>query len=152
MKYLCSKNCHTQVVSKASCLEKLSHSNSDRKNTCIAMSAMFNLLKHTHTHTHTQPFYGSMDFVRNNPGELISEETFTHSHLSWSSIVPYPLPPSNTIHGILSVQSTCLAVFSTISLQVFSWPGTLHFKLHTFLHQSLSFRSTCLLPSQPVLL
>jgi len=29
-------------------------------------------------HTHTQPFYGSMDFVRDNPGELVPEETFTH--------------------------------------------------------------------------
>jgi len=55
--------------------------------------------------THTQPFYGSMDFVRDNPGEPVPEETFTHSHLSWSSIVPYLLHPSNTIHGILPVQS-----------------------------------------------
>jgi len=37
------------------------------------------------THTHTQTFYGSMDFVRDNPGERVPEETFTHSHLSWSS-------------------------------------------------------------------
>jgi len=69
------------------------------------------------THTHTQPFYGSMDFVRDNPDEPLPEETFTHSHLSWSSIVPYLLYPSTTIHGILPVQSTCLTVFlSTISL------------------------------------
>jgi len=38
------------------------------------------------TLTHTQPFYGSMDFVWDNPGEPVPEETF--SHLSWSSIVP----------------------------------------------------------------
>ena len=31
--------------------------------------------------THTQPFYGSPDFLRNNPGEPVPEETFTHSHL-----------------------------------------------------------------------
>jgi len=43
---------------------------------------------HTHTHTHTQPFYGSVDFVRDNPGEPVPEETFTYSHSSWSSIVP----------------------------------------------------------------
>jgi len=46
-------------------------------------------------------------------GRLISkfvEETFTHSHLSWSSIVPYLLHPSITIHGILRVQSTSLTV------------------------------------------
>ena len=41
---------------------------------------------HTHTHTHTQPFYGSVEFVRYNPGEPVTEETFTHSHSSWSSI------------------------------------------------------------------
>jgi len=31
--------------------------------------------------THTQPFYGSVDFVWDNPGEPVPEETFTHSHL-----------------------------------------------------------------------
>jgi len=35
----------------------------------------------THTHTHTQLFYGSMDFVRDNPGEPVPEETFTRLHL-----------------------------------------------------------------------
>jgi len=59
-------------------------------------------------HTHTQPFYGSMDFVRDNPGEPVPEETFTHSHLSWSSIIAYLLHLSTTIHGILPVQSTHL--------------------------------------------
>jgi len=34
--------------------------------------------------THTQPFYGSLDFVQDNLGEPVPEETFTHSHLSWS--------------------------------------------------------------------
>jgi len=24
-----------------------------------------------HTHTHTQPFYGSVEFVRENPGEPV---------------------------------------------------------------------------------
>jgi len=60
---------------------------------------------------HTQPLYSSMDFVRDNPGEPVPEETFTHSHLSWSSVVPYLLHPSNMIHGILPVQSTRLTVF-----------------------------------------
>jgi len=41
-----------------------------------------------HTHTHTQPFYGSVDFVRDHPGKPVAEETFTHSHSSWSSIIP----------------------------------------------------------------
>ena len=34
-------------------------------------------------YTHTQPFYGSVEFVRENPGEPVPEETFTHySHRS----------------------------------------------------------------------
>ena len=37
-------------------------------------------------HTHTQPFYGSGEFVRENPGEPVPEETFTHySHRSHQS-------------------------------------------------------------------
>ena len=51
-------------------------------------------------HTHAQPFYSSLDSVQDNPGELVPEETFTHSHLSWSSVIPYLLPPSITINGI----------------------------------------------------
>jgi len=29
-----------------------------------------------------------LDFVRDNPGEPVPKETFTHSHSSWSSIIP----------------------------------------------------------------
>jgi len=61
--------------------------------------------------THIQPFYGSLDFAQDNPGEPVPEETFTHLHISWSSIIPYLLPPSTMIHGILSVQLMCLTVF-----------------------------------------
>jgi len=39
------------------------------------------------SHTHTQPFYGCLDFVQDNPGEPVPEETFTHSHSLWSSII-----------------------------------------------------------------
>ena len=36
--------------------------------------------------THTQPFNGSVEFVRENPGEPVPEETFTHySHRSHQS-------------------------------------------------------------------
>jgi len=42
--------------------------------------------------THTQLSYGSLDFVRDNLGEPVPEETFTHSHLLWSPIIPYLLP------------------------------------------------------------
>jgi len=64
-----------------------------------------------HTHILTQPFYGSLDFVQDNLSEPVPEETFAHSHLSWSSIVPNLLYPSNTIHGILPVQFMHLTVF-----------------------------------------
>jgi len=68
-------------------------------------------------HTHRESFYGSLDFVRDNPGEPVPEETFTLSHLLWSSIVPYLLHPSNMIHGILPVQFTCLQQSITQSLK-----------------------------------
>ena len=108
-------------------------------------------------HTHTQPFCGCLDFVWDNPGEPVPEETFTHSHLSWSSIIPYLLPPSITIHGIFPVQFICLLVFyHNLSPSFFwsiSWPGTPHFILHTFLHQIIVFFSQHMpVPSQPVLL
>jgi len=45
------------------------------------------------------------------PGEPVPEDTFTHSHLSWLSIILYQLPPSITIHGSLAVQFTCMTVF-----------------------------------------
>jgi len=41
----------------------------------------------THTHTHTQPFYGSLEFVWDNPGEPVPEETLTHSHSSICKLV-----------------------------------------------------------------
>jgi len=85
-----------------------------------------------------QPFYSSLDFVRNNPGEPVPEETFTLSHLSRSSIIPYLLFPFITTHGILQFNSHAWQSFWTICLPSFlwstSWLGTLHFILHTFLH------------------
>ena len=42
---------------------------------------------HTHTHTHTHNRFTALDFVQENTGEPVPEETFTHSHLSWSSII-----------------------------------------------------------------
>ena len=94
-------------------------------------------------YNYTQPFYGSMDFVWDNPDEKVPEKTFTHSHLSWSSVIPYLLLPSDTIHGILLVQSTCLTDFFHSLCPGFlwstSWSGTLYFIL-----QSLSsFRNAC---------
>ena len=107
------------------------------------MHARTHARTHTHTHTHTQLFYGSLDSVRDNLGEPVPEETFTHSHLSWSSVIPYLLLPSTMIHDIIPVQFTYLTVFShNLSpsfLWATSWPGTLNFILHTFLHPIIVF-------------
>ena len=91
--------------------------------------------KHT-THyncfTHTQPFYGSVEFVRDNQGEPVPQETFTHSHSSWSSIILICL-----LHLLRSMASSlfnprALRSFSTMSLQVFfSLPLGLAPPLHT---------------------
>ena len=77
-------------------------------------------------------------FVQDYLGEPVPEETFPHSHLSWSSTILYQLSPSITIHSILPVQFTCLTVFfhnlSPSPLWSTSRSGTLQFILHTFLH------------------
>ena len=58
---------------------------------------------------------------------------------------PYLLSPSTMTHGILRIQSTCSTVFfhnlSPSFLWSTSWPGTLHFILHTFLHPIIVFFS-----------
>jgi len=96
---------------------------------------------------HTQPSHGSLDFVRDNLGEPVPERTFTHSHLSWSSIIPYLLPPSITIHGIVSVQLTCLTVLFH-NLYIFFGPPlglapSTSYTTHFFTQSLSSFRSIC---------
>jgi len=79
------------------------------------------------THTHTQPFYGSMDYVWDNPGEPVPEETFTNSRTSRSSIISICF-----LHLLRSMASSlfnphALQYFSTMSLQVFlAWRPPLH--------------------------
>jgi len=101
---------------------------------CSAIGWLYILLDHVALLL-LQPFYGSLDFVPDNLGELVLEETFT--------IILYLLHPSFTIHGILLVQFTCLAVFFHNLCPSFlwstSWPGTLHFILHIFLHPIIVF-------------
>jgi len=97
------------------------------------------------THTHTQPFYGSVDFVWDNSGELVPEETFTHSHSSWSSIIHICF-----LHLLRSLASSlfnprALQSFSTISLQVYFGlplglaPST-SYSIHFFTQSLSSFR------------
>jgi len=72
-----------------------------------------------YTHTHTQPFYGSVDFVRDNPGEPVPEETFTYSHSSRSSIIPICFLHLLRFMASSLFNPRVLQSFSTISLQVF---------------------------------
>jgi len=99
-----------------------------------------------HAHKHTHPFYSSLHFVQDNPVEMVPEETFTHSHQSWSSVVPYLLHPSNTVHGIILVQFTCV-FFHNLSpsfLWSTSWPApSTSYSIHFFTQSLSSFRSTC---------
>ena len=44
----------------------------------VVFKAIHVLKKIKCAHTHTQPFYGSVEFVWDNPGEPVPEETFTH--------------------------------------------------------------------------
>ena len=102
----------------------------------------------SHRRWHTQPFYGSLHFVRDNPGELVQEETFTHSHSSWSSIIPICF-----LHLLRSMASSlfnphALQSFSTISVRVFFGlplglaPST-SYSIHFFTQSLSSFRNTC---------
>jgi len=74
---------------------------------CKLLYSVYFTFTYTHAHTTILDLSG---FYPGNLGEPVPEETFTHSHLSWTSVVPYLLHASNTIHGILPVQFTCLTV------------------------------------------
>jgi len=115
----------------------------------INSRSWYRCLPHTQ---HTQLFCSSVEFVRDNPGEPVPEETLieviNHTYL---------LSPPTRIHGILPVQSMCFTVsFHNLSpsfLWSTSWPGTLHFILHTFLQPIITFFSQHMpIPSLPVLL
>ena len=96
-------------------------------------------------------------FVRDYPGEPVPEETLTYPP-SWSSSNLYQLLPSTTIHSILPVQITCLAIFlhNLFPCPLFwstSWSAVLNLIFHTFLHPiSVFFSQHMPMPSQPVLL
>jgi len=91
--------------------------------------------------THTTVWW---PFVWDYPGGPVPEETFTHSHPSWSSDILYQLPPCTTIHSILLVQFTCLTVlFHNLSprpLWSSSWSWALYFIFHTFLLNVMQMR------------
>jgi len=108
----------------------------DLRNWSTSVTTMWD---QTHTHTHTQPFYGSHDFVYGKTWwGSTRKNCFTKArHSEW--------------------QFMCLTLFfhslSPSLLWSTSWPGTLNFILHTFLHPIIVFFSQYMpIPSQPVLL
>jgi len=95
----------------------------------------------------TQPFYGSVEIVRGNPGEPVPEETFTHytnrghqSFLSAFSIYYDTWHPPYSIHVLYSLFPQSLQVFFDLPLGLV--PSTLY-SIHFFTQSLSSFRSTC---------
>jgi len=89
---------------------------------------------HAHTHNHFTALWTLSGIAR------VSRYQKNHS-----PVIPYLHPPSVTIHGIIPVQFTCLTIFFHNLCPSFlwstSWPGTVSFILHTFLHTSI-YRKT----------
>jgi len=54
-------------------------------------------------YTHTQPFYGSVEFVRDNPGEPVPEETFTHY--------------THRGHPHICLETTSLQIYNSICME-----------------------------------
>jgi len=107
---------------------------------CLALSLI-------HTHTHTQPFYGSVEFVQDNPVELVPEKTFTHythrghqSSQSGFSIYYDPWYPPYSIHVLYSLFPQSLQVFFGLPRGLL--PSALY-SIHFFTQSLSSFRSTC---------
>jgi len=99
-----------------------------------------------------QSLYGSLDFVWHNSVEPVPEEIFIHSHLSWSSIIPYVLPPSFMIHGIL-VQFTCLAVFlHNFRPRFLGLAPSTSYSVDFFTQSFVFFSQHMPVPSQPIFL
>ena len=108
-------------------------------------------LGHTHTHNRFTALWNLSGTTR------VSRYQKKHSPTTLIVVInhPYLLSPSTTTHGILRIQSRCSTVFfhnlSPSFLSSTSWPGTLHFILHTFPHPIIVFFSQDMpIPSQPV--
>ena len=134
--------CLIFAVPHESCL---SHMNSSWATLLIFMES---------EHTHTQPFNGLLSWTT-RVGRYQKKHSPTHP--SWSLDILYHLPPFTTIHGNLFVQFTSLIVLSdNLSpgpLWSSSWPWTLSFILHAFLHPIIIIFSQHMpIPTQPVLL
>jgi len=95
--------------------------------------------------------------VRDYLGELVAWYQKKHSPTYHPDHHLYQLLPSTTIHSILLVQITCLAIFLhnlfPCPLWSTSWSGALHLIFHTFLHPvNVFFSQHVPIPSQLVFL
>jgi len=116
-------------------------------NHCCTLHGLqkFHLCPEAHNNNNNNRFTALWIFFWHNPGELVPEETFTHSHLSWSSIIPYHFSSSITIHGILCVQFMCLTdLFHNLSLKFLGLAPSTSYSTHFFTQWLSSFRSTSL--------
>jgi len=66
---------------------------------------------HLNTHTHTTILQLS-GLCSPQPEWPAPQETFTHSHLWWSSVILYLLPPSITVQGIRTFLHPIIVFFS----------------------------------------
>jgi len=92
------------------------------------------------------PFYSSMDSVRETRTTRVSRYQKKHSptHTSWSSVIPYLLLPSLTIHNIFLFNLCAWQCFSRICLQVFfGLPLGLAPPTSYSIQSLSSFRSIC---------
>ena len=84
---------------------------------------------------HIQPFYGSLDFVQDNLREPVPQKKHSPTH----TYRGHNLSLICFVHLLQSMASCSIYVpdtYHNISkfLWSTSWPGTLHFILHTFHH------------------
>jgi len=68
---------------------------------CVRVWMVTLLITWTEFWTNTQPVNSPL--VRDYLGRPVPEETFIHSHPSWSPDILYQLTPSTTIHSILFI-------------------------------------------------
>ena len=69
----------------------LNECNSSSNRTCMTiLNLVMDNEEPAHTHN-TQPFYGSVEFVRENPGEPVPEE---HSPTQWRASIKWQMPLS----------------------------------------------------------
>ena len=114
--------------------------------------------KHTHTHTHTQPFNGLL-YGTTRVGRYQKKHSPTHTHpdhrTSFIIFLHLQRSMASSLFSLQAWQSsrtTYLQVLFAGPLWSSSWPWTLNFILHAFLHPIIIFSQHMPIQSQPVLL